>query len=115
ADDTAVAPGDYTAVTTAGTVTIPAGMTTATISITVIGDETVEANETFFVNLANSTNGTIVDSQGVGTIIDDDGSPVLSINDVTVTEGTGTDSSVAMFKVTLSRPSATSITVNFST
>src|SRR5207249_3200203 len=62
ADDTAVAPGDYTAVTTAGTVTIPAGMTTTTISITVIGDETVEANETFFVNLANSTNGTIVDS-----------------------------------------------------
>ena len=46
-----------------------------------------EANETFFVNLAEPANATIADAQGLGTITDDDPTPTLSINDVTVTEG----------------------------
>jgi hypothetical protein len=40
--------------------------------VTVNGDPTIEASETFYVNLTNPTNATIWDAQGVGTITDDD-------------------------------------------
>ena len=71
-------------------------------------------NETFFVNLSNPTNATIADGQGVGTIIDDDPLPSLSINDVTVTEGnSGTTN--ATFTVTLSAASGQAVTVDYAT
>jgi hypothetical protein len=38
------------------------------------GDFLVESNEWFAVNLSSPTNGLIVDSQGVGTILNDDAS-----------------------------------------
>ena len=64
---------------------------TQTISVTINGDTKVEANETFNVVLSNATNGaTISDSQGVGTITNDDGEAIagsVSINDVTISEG----------------------------
>jgi hypothetical protein len=37
----------------------------------------VEADETFFVNISNVTNATVLDGQGVGTIQNDD-SPTLT-------------------------------------
>ena len=40
--------------------------------ITVLGDATVEANETFTITLGSPVNGVIADSQGVGTILNDD-------------------------------------------
>jgi hypothetical protein len=43
--------------------------------VPVIGDLLVEANETFTVNLYNATNAKIKDSQGVGTITNDDVAP----------------------------------------
>ncbi len=62
--------GDYNA--TSGTLTFNPGDTSQTIDVRVIGDNTQEQDETFFVNLSNATNATIGDSQGVGTIINDD-------------------------------------------
>ena len=41
-------------------------------SITVKGDKKKESNETFFVNLSDATNATIVGSQGIGEILNDD-------------------------------------------
>ena len=56
-----------------GTVTMPVGVTTKTVTIQVVGDTIPEPNETFFVNLSNpSPNAYIVDPQGVGTILNDD-------------------------------------------
>jgi hypothetical protein len=55
-----------------GTLTIPAGSTTGTISVNIVGDTTVEPNETFTVTLSNMTNAVLADSQAVGTIINDD-------------------------------------------
>jgi Calx-beta domain len=56
-----------------GTVTLPVGVTTKTVTIQVVGDTFPESNETFFVNLSNpSPNAYIVDPQGVGTIVNDD-------------------------------------------
>ena len=73
-----------------------------------------EANETFFLNLAGPTNATLADSQGLGTINDNDPTPTLSVDDVTVLEGnTGTVN--AIFTVTLSAPSGRTVTVDYAT
>jgi len=70
ANGTATAGSDYQA--TNGVLTIPAGQTTKTITVIVSGDATQEPDETFFVNLSNSSNATISKTQGIGTIINDD-------------------------------------------
>lgn len=51
---------------------ITAGNMTYTFDVTVNGDTTSEANETFFVNVTNVTGATITDGQGTGTIVNDD-------------------------------------------
>src|SRR5262249_39163138 len=77
------------------------------------GDVQTEVNETFFVNLTIALNADISDSQGLGTIVNDD-LPSVSINDVTVTEGnSGTTN--AVFTVTLSAASGHAATVNYAT
>lgn len=71
-DGTATASGgDFVA--RAGSVTFGPGSTTQTITITVNGDALEEENETFLLNLLGVTNGILVDTQAVGTIVDDDG------------------------------------------
>jgi CSLREA domain-containing protein len=112
ANGTAVAPGDYEA--TSGTLTFDPGDTSETIEVLVKGDTVDEANETFKVNLSGATDATISDSQGVGTINDDDPSPQISIDDVSMLEP---DSGVVImtFTVTLSNPSAQRVTVAYST
>ena len=67
--------GDYTGA--AGQLIFPAGTTTQTITIPVIGDVTPEANEVFQVNLSAAINGAIGDAQAVGTIVNDDGGGTL--------------------------------------
>ena len=112
ANGTATAPSDYTSAT--GTVTFAPGTTTQTVNISVVGDTLDEPDETFFVNLSNATNATISDAQGVGTITDNDGGPSLSINDVTVPEGTGV-TTTATFTITLSATSGQTVTVDYAT
>ncbi|MEQ9232689.1 glycoside hydrolase family 9 protein [Coleofasciculus sp. E2-BRE-01] len=116
ANDTAIAGSDYTA--KSGTLNFSPGQTSKTFTVPILGDTLDEANETFKVNLSQANNATIADSQGVGTIIDnDDSTPVLSqlsINDVSVTEGdSGTKN--ATFTVNLSAPSSQSVSVNYAT
>ncbi len=112
ADNTAAAPADYT--TAGGVVTFAPGDTTQTLTVAVQGDTLDEIDETFWVNLSGAANATIGDGQGVGTIIDDDGLPSLSINDVTVTEGDA-GSVNAVFTVSLSAASAQTVTVTYAT
>jgi Calx-beta domain/FG-GAP-like repeat len=113
ADGTASAGSDYQPA--GGTLTIPAGQTTGTITVLVNGDRVVEPNETFVVNLSGPTNATIADGQGMGTIVNDDlALPTLSIGDVTITEGNnGTRS--ANFSVTLSAASSQPVAVAYAT
>ncbi|WP_298323832.1 Calx-beta domain-containing protein, partial [uncultured Dokdonia sp.] len=117
-DDTATAAdNDFTAPTTLS-ITIPANTLTGTISIPVVGDTTVEGDETFTVTLESTSNGMLdtddtdgVDNVGTGTITNDDDT-VVSINDVTVTEGdAGTVN--AEFTVSLTNPTDTATTVTF--
>ncbi|HUQ32902.1 MAG TPA: Calx-beta domain-containing protein [Pyrinomonadaceae bacterium] len=112
ANGTATAGADYTAVS--GTLTFNPGETVKNIIVPIINDTMDEPSETFFVNLSNASNSVILDSQGQGTITDNDNPPSLSINDVSVAEGdTGTTN--ATFTVTLSAASSFTVTVNFAT
>jgi hypothetical protein len=113
ADDTASAPSDYTTVPTTMLTFLP-GETSRQVNVSVNGDSTFEADENFFVNLANGTNATISDGQGVGTIQNDDGQPTISIDDQSHVEG-NSDSSNFDFAVMLSNPSDQTITVHYST
>ena len=61
---------------------IAQGGTTYTFDVTVNGDVTPEANDTYFVNVSNVVGvDSVADGQGLGTINDDDGA-VTAIHDV---------------------------------
>jgi uncharacterized protein (TIGR03437 family) len=71
-DDTATAAGgDYVSKSLTSQI-IPAGQAAFTFDVTVNGDTLVESNETFLVNVTNVSGATAVDSQGQGTIQNDD-------------------------------------------
>ena len=111
ANGSAVAPGDYTA--RSGSVTFTPGQTTASITIVVRGDVLDEVNELFFVDLSGPSGAVLGDAQGMGTITDNDATPSLTINNVTMTEG---DSArTAVFTVTLSATSGRTVTVDYAT
>jgi hypothetical protein len=111
ADVTATAGSDYTAAS--GTVTIPAGQTSATVTVAVKGDRLGEANEAFAVNLTAATGATIGDGQGIVTIFDNE--PRISISDVTKSEGRKNKRPQFTFTVTLSAPYDQPVTVSFRT
>jgi probable HAF family extracellular repeat protein len=71
ADGTATAGQDYIA--RSGTLTFAPGETSKTISVAVRGDRRAESNEAFLINLSAAQGALIVNSQGLGTILDDDG------------------------------------------
>ena len=70
ADATATAGADYTAVS--GVLTIPAGSSSGTIVVPVLGDLLLEDDETFEVVLSNASAGILVDDLAEGTILDDE-------------------------------------------
>ena len=57
-----------------GTLTIPIGQTSGTITVSVQGDTTSESDEQFYMLIQDATNATIIDGEGVGTILNDDAS-----------------------------------------
>jgi YD repeat-containing protein len=113
---TASAASDFTP--KSGTVTFPAGSpnnATQSTSILVTADSLDEANETFFVDLSSATGGTLgTSARTTVTILDDDATPTLSVNDVTLYEGQSGTSN-ATFTVTLSAVSGQSVQVSYAT
>jgi Calx-beta domain/FG-GAP-like repeat len=107
---TATAGSDYQAAS--GTLTIPAGQTTGTITVLVNGDRLGEPNEAFFVNLSSPTNAFIGAAQGVGTILDYE--PRISINNVSKLEGKNGKTSFD-FTVTLAAAYDQPVTMSFRT
>jgi hypothetical protein len=93
--------------------TIPAGTVLKAFSVTINSDTAIEGNETLFANVFNVSGATLVDGQGMGTIINDDG-VYASIADVAITEGhSGTK--VATFVVLLNKTSPSPVTYNIAT
>ncbi|MFY3383922.1 putative Ig domain-containing protein [Paracidovorax sp. MALMAid1276] len=113
ADGTAVAGVDYVARSLTGQ-TIAAGSSSYIFTVQVQGDTLREPNETFFVNVTNVSGAIVADGQGMGTIVNDDPLPSLSINDVSVVEGNA-GTTAAVFTVTLSPASGETVTVNYAT
>ncbi|MCP3957147.1 MAG: autotransporter domain-containing protein [bacterium] len=110
-DNTATAGGgDYQA--TSGTLTFTSPGSQQVV-VPVNGDALQEGNETFLIRLSNAVNATIASSDGVGTIIDDDDAPSLSIGDTEVFEGDGTTN--ANFTVSLSSASGLTVMASFAT
>ena len=66
------------------------------------------------MNLSGATNATIADNRGVGTIVNDDTPPSLTINDVSRTEGDLHTGANLTFTLTLSAASGT-VTVAYAT
>ena len=109
--DTATEGTDYT--TGSGTLTFSAGETEKSIDVAVNGDTLDEPDETFTVTLSNQTIATLSDATGTGTIKDDDDTPSLGVDDVTVIEGdSGTVNTT--FTVSLSTASGQAVTVAWS-
>ena len=79
ANQTATAGSDYQAAS--GTVSFAPGALTRTVSVNVLGDATVEPDETFALNLSGAVGATLADGQAVGTIIDDD-APTLALREL---------------------------------
>jgi predicted extracellular nuclease/Ca2+-binding RTX toxin-like protein len=97
---------DFTALTPlSGQVVFADGQTTATITVSVNGDIGPEGDENFTVTLSNPVGATISDASATGTIVNDDGPPPLvTINDVTVTEG---DAGTSLMTFTVTRTGGT--------
>lgn len=83
----AKAGSDYVAAS--GQLTFAPGQTSKTITIDVVADAVPESNESFYVALSGATNATLINTLGVGTILDDDAAvaPELSVNDVSMKRG----------------------------
>jgi hypothetical protein len=110
ANVTAVAGSDYA--TRSGTITIPAGQTSRTFTVAVLGDRIAEPAESFTVNLSSPTNALIADDQGIGTILDNE--PRISINNVNKAEGKS-GSTTFTFTVSLSAAYDQTVTVKYAT
>jgi hypothetical protein len=99
-----------------GQITIPAGQTSATIPVPVIGDRLAENSETFFLRLTNPMNAFIADGLGFATIVDNE--PRISINNVSKSEGNGNGNAKTTtftFTVSLSAAYDQAVTVNYAT
>ena len=81
-------------------------------TVLVLGDTRDEFDETFSVDLSNPVGVAVADRPGVGTIVDDDAAPIVSIDDVSVTEGDA-GTTTASFTVSLSAPSGKPIAVDY--
>lgn len=92
ADDTARAGSDY--VMTAINLTFFPGQISRVVPVIVNGDNLVETNERFLVNLSNPSEATLADAQGVGTILNDD-VPVLMTEDTSIS-AVALDSSLSL-------------------
>lgn len=98
----------------AGRVSLPSGSLSQSLDIQVCGDTVIEGAESFSVELINAENGVLARAAGVGTIVDDDDVPQLSVEPVRVLEpATGT--AIARFRARLSRSSTFEARFNFAT
>jgi hypothetical protein len=85
-DGTATAGADYTA--SSGTLVIPAGSTTGTVVVNVLGDQSTEGDESFTVTLSDaSANARLMlnAAEAAGSIVDDDIATLRALNDTGLT------------------------------
>jgi hypothetical protein len=97
-----------------GVAVFPPGTTNVEVLVSANGDTWNEADKTFWLMLTNALHGILSKSYAVGTIVNDDPLPTLSITDaVLIDDGAGTTN--AVFAVNASGNSARAITVDYET
>jgi hypothetical protein len=102
---------DYTALA-ATKITFLPGETKKTVNITIKGDLLDEADEKFNFVLGSIVNATLTTPTTVATIVDNDATPLLSINDLSLSEG-NSGTKLATFTVKLSARSGREVSVDF--
>jgi hypothetical protein len=112
ADGTALAGSDYLELTPT-TLTFAPGETTKTIEVEVLGDSAVEDHESFSVILSDASSATIGEGTAVGTIFNDD--TTIRLNDSTSGVEGDAGTTPFVFTISLEKPSALPVTVNYAT
>ena len=103
---------DY--LTQTSTITFAPGETEANVTLTIVGDDQFEDDETFDILFNNPIHGDLDRSAATITINNDDAAPIiptLSIADFTLLEGNS--DSTANLPVTLSEPSNQAISIDY--
>ena len=123
ADGTALAGSDFVA--NSGVLTFAAGVTTGSVTVTLVNDTVTESTESFTVSLGAPSGLILADGSGLATIIDDDvpTKPGLSINKLSAIEKNVVQKgnnivavqTTMTFTITLSAASSSSITVSYAT
>ena len=106
---TATAGSDYTTIT--NNLTIPAGQTSGTINVPILDDAIYEGDETLFMNLSAVSGVAIADSQGTGTIVENDAVPNITVDDPVVAENNGP----MTFTISLDAAAAVDTSVDYAT
>ena len=92
---------------------------TLSVNITICGDTTVEPDEQIAVFLSNVAGGAFCTPESctaIGTIVNDDGPPTVSINSISVSEPAFAGSTkTASFTVSLHHPFSQNVSVHFAT
>jgi len=107
-----VSDNDYVAAS--GTLVFLPGETHKVIPVSVIGDTRFEPNETFTVSLSAPSNAQIATNSALGTILNDDAQPTISISGTSRAEG-NSGQTPFVFTVSLSSASAQTVSVNYTT
>ena len=107
-EGTAKAPDDFAA--TSGVLTFAPGAVLRTVSVAIADDALDESEETFQLALSMPENATLTQGTAMGTIVDNDEAPVVSVADAFAAEG-GT----LTFTVELSAASSRTVRVSFGT
>jgi chitinase len=114
ANGSATARQDYTAAS--GTLTFTAGQTSKQVSVTVAGDATAEADETFTLTLSAPSGATLGAAKTSTVTISNDDGPVVSISPVSTAVAEGNSGSKAVaFTVSLSQAAVGTVTVRYAT
>jgi uncharacterized repeat protein (TIGR01451 family) len=104
---------DFGGALPAGTVTILAGQASATLTLNIAKDSTVELDENFTVTLSDPNAGVITSPTAVGTILNDDSS-VVSLAAADVNEG-DSGSAELVFTISLTHPVDVALTLDRAT
>lgn len=108
----AKAPDDFAA--NAGTLSFTPGTTSQNFNVGIKGDLLDEDDEAFYVLLSSPSNAIIGRGRAIATILDDDPTPSLIIDDLTLGEG-NSGTRIAAFALHLSAPSGKVVKVNYAT
>jgi len=100
--------------TNTGSVEFEPGVVTMPVTVNVIGNTADQVDRTFSVQITSVEQASVNNGEAIGTIIDDDDPPILSVLPVSILEG-DVGTKTLTFTVSLSAASGKTITVDYAT